>query len=297
MKEKLTGNDNFNVTSTVVSTDSSTSAASETSASINTVTTSLLITTVNQQKSEPTSAKSPTTPKPKTTSTVPQNSHSPASSPASPSSSRAITTTTTPGCISSAITTVTSVDIALVIDSSTSISRAYFQAIQSFIKLWAKNYSIGAGTNQVQFAFVTYSLWAAGYGSFSTVSDTIETLDSVVDDLAYQNHNDRNMFDALTKVSNTLTATGFKSGWRSNATHLMVVFSGDSFTGPDWRSIANNLRPQFDRVVAVGLTPNAATNQFQELLDLVGGDTSKVLYIRDSNVLPGIISWLESYAC
>uniref|UniRef100_A0A914UQW6 Protein kinase domain-containing protein n=1 Tax=Plectus sambesii TaxID=2011161 RepID=A0A914UQW6_9BILA len=73
-------NNNFNVTSTVISTDGSTSAASETSASINTVTTSLLITSVNQQKSEPTSAKSPTTPKPTTTSTVPQNSQSPANS-------------------------------------------------------------------------------------------------------------------------------------------------------------------------------------------------------------------------
>uniref|UniRef100_A0A914WUV3 VWFA domain-containing protein n=1 Tax=Plectus sambesii TaxID=2011161 RepID=A0A914WUV3_9BILA len=189
------------------------------------------------------------------------------------------------------------VDIVLVIDSSTSIDRPYFQTIQSFIKLWASDYSIGPGLNQVQFGFVTYGLWAATYGTFSTASASIATLNSVVDDLAYQNHNDRNMFDALTKVSNNLVSADSNSGWRSNAKHLMVVLSGDSFTGPDWRSVATNLRTKFDHVIAVGLTPNAATNQYQELLDLVGGDTSKVLYIRDSNVLPGIISWLEPYAC
>uniref|UniRef100_A0A914WC25 Protein kinase domain-containing protein n=1 Tax=Plectus sambesii TaxID=2011161 RepID=A0A914WC25_9BILA len=63
-------NDNFNVTSTVISTDGSTSSASETRASINTATTFLFITTADQQKPEPTSAESPTSPKPTTTSTV-----------------------------------------------------------------------------------------------------------------------------------------------------------------------------------------------------------------------------------
>uniref|UniRef100_A0A914X3N8 VWFA domain-containing protein n=1 Tax=Plectus sambesii TaxID=2011161 RepID=A0A914X3N8_9BILA len=189
------------------------------------------------------------------------------------------------------------VDIVLVIDSSTSIDRAYYQAIKSFIKLWASDYSIGPNPNQVQFGFVTYALWSSTYGTFSTDSANSGILKSVIADLAYQPFNDRNMFDALTKVSNNLVSTDSNSGWRENAKHLMVVFSGDSFTGPDWRSLASNMRTKFDRVVAVGLTPNAATNQKQDLIELVGGDASNVRLIGDSSGLNNIIPWLESHAC
>uniref|UniRef100_A0A914XMY1 VWFA domain-containing protein n=1 Tax=Plectus sambesii TaxID=2011161 RepID=A0A914XMY1_9BILA len=87
------------------------------------------------------------------------------------------------------------VDIALVIDTSTSIDRPYFIAIQQFIKLWASDYTIGAATNQVQFAFVTYGTWGISYGTFSTASDAINTLNSVVDDLAYQAQPNRNLYE------------------------------------------------------------------------------------------------------
>uniref|UniRef100_A0A914X2I3 VWFA domain-containing protein n=1 Tax=Plectus sambesii TaxID=2011161 RepID=A0A914X2I3_9BILA len=190
------------------------------------------------------------------------------------------------------------VDIALVIDTSTSIDRPYFEAIKSFISLWASDYSIGTNPNQVQFGFVTYGLWAASYGTFSTASTTIDTLNSVVADLAYQPHNDRNMFDALTKVSNNLLSTDLNSGWRPNARHLMVVFSGDSFTGPaTWKNVASTLRPQFDRVVAVGLTQKAITNQYLELVEIVDGDISNVFLIGGPTELKYIIPWLEFQVC
>uniref|UniRef100_A0A914VDX7 Protein kinase domain-containing protein n=1 Tax=Plectus sambesii TaxID=2011161 RepID=A0A914VDX7_9BILA len=63
-------NKNFNVTSTAIPTEGSTSSRFETRASINTATTSLFITTADQQKPEPTSAESPTSPRPTMTSTV-----------------------------------------------------------------------------------------------------------------------------------------------------------------------------------------------------------------------------------
>uniref|UniRef100_A0A914X670 VWFA domain-containing protein n=1 Tax=Plectus sambesii TaxID=2011161 RepID=A0A914X670_9BILA len=206
---------------------------------------------------------------------------------------------TNQSCVSQPCSLGTSfVDIALVIDTSTSIDRTYFQAIQNFIKLWASDYSIGPGSNQVQFGFITYGLWAASYGTFSTASDTIATLNSVVDDLAYQPYNERNIFDALTKVSNNLVSTDSNSGWRDNSKHLMVVFSGDSFTGPStWRNVAVNLRMQFDRVVALGLTQKAVTNQYLELVEFVGGDASNVFLIGGPTELKYIIPWLEFQVC
>uniref|UniRef100_A0A914V8K3 VWFA domain-containing protein n=1 Tax=Plectus sambesii TaxID=2011161 RepID=A0A914V8K3_9BILA len=206
---------------------------------------------------------------------------------------------TNQSCVSQPCTLGTSfVDIALVIDTSTSIDRNYFQAIQNFIKLWASDYSIGPGSNQVQFGFVTYGLWAASYGTFSTASDTIDNLNSVVDDLAYQPYNERNIFDALTKVSNNLLSIDSNSGWRDNAKHLMVVFSGDSFTGSStWRNVAVNLRMLFDRVVAIGLTQKAVTKQYLELVEFVGGDASNVFLIGGPTELNYIIPWLEFQVC
>uniref|UniRef100_A0A914UQQ7 Fibrinogen C-terminal domain-containing protein n=1 Tax=Plectus sambesii TaxID=2011161 RepID=A0A914UQQ7_9BILA len=94
-KDRSTGppNGNFNETTSVIPTDGSTSSASETRASVNTATTSLLITTTNQQNPESTftvtstipkpttiSAETSTTPKPSTTSTVTSNTPKPATS-------------------------------------------------------------------------------------------------------------------------------------------------------------------------------------------------------------------------
>uniref|UniRef100_A0A914XM80 Protein kinase domain-containing protein n=1 Tax=Plectus sambesii TaxID=2011161 RepID=A0A914XM80_9BILA len=276
-------NENLNETTTLSPTDGSTSAASESHASLNTITTSLMITTANQHKSTTTSTVTSTTPKPTTTSTLTYSSQSTA--PPSTTTSTATTsrkTTSPPHTTTTQAPPTTSplpqcnlkaavADLVLLFDASSGLGADDFKnTITNFFPLASQ---VTIGGDFVRVVMGSYNVQAHLTGDFLSISNTNDYINKInyLWNQPQTGIYGNNINDALNAVVNlTTTAHGYRLD--GNVINMVLIISstgwdqgnfGSGFSDPSLT--AATLRRGGMNIVAIGFGQYAAMQQLYQI--------------------------------
>jgi len=190
-------------------------------------------------------------------------------------------------------------DVAILIDESTILTPAYFALLKGFMMTWANQYTIGAGGLQVRFAFVGMNGMEISYGYFGN-SNSTAALQSVLNNMYQQSDNARELGDGLSKVINDLTPNDVHSGYRPDANHMIVVFSGGQFTddASEYMQMATTLKTHYELFLGISLQYADQVPLYSQYQSVVtNGDPNNIYMIAGQGSMDSVLSWLVNRQC
>ncbi|CAI5452370.1 unnamed protein product [Caenorhabditis angaria] len=184
-------------------------------------------------------------------------------------------------------------DIVLVVDSSNAFSQVVFEQIRAFIYKFVNTLTISPIDSQV--AIYAYGTSAQSVISLTGGSQISQLLGAINSTLKYQGSLEKNLFQALAKVSAEVTTN---SGLR-NADYkkILVVISGEKWTGNQviGSSILTQLQQTYN-ILSVGVGSNSITDQASDLINLPGV-TGNTFFAASLDQLAYISAWIASNSC
>ncbi|WKX99418.1 hypothetical protein Q1695_014365 [Nippostrongylus brasiliensis] len=184
------------------------------------------------------------------------------------------------------------VDFTFVID----VSNAVYQTDFAKVKQWLLDFTsqLTLSNYDTQIAIYTYATVAKSYGTLSSNSNRSVLINSI-NSINHDNTGDRQLYLALTKEENEVTAA---SGYRNGYKHVMVLISADAWTGTNvlGSSILRQIQSKYDMILAIGLGSKSVQNQATALQQFTGVP-EYVFYSFTSDQLQFVSQWLYMKSC
>uniref|UniRef100_A0A0K0EFU8 VWFA domain-containing protein n=1 Tax=Strongyloides stercoralis TaxID=6248 RepID=A0A0K0EFU8_STRER len=162
-------------------------------------------------------------------------------------------------------------DIVSVIDSSSSMENGLFDGVKQFLYDIANNVTLGSDNDNTQMAFYTFSKAAKSYGKLKDGNDKNTVLD-IINNLSLDDFGERSIDKALDLEEQEVDA---KNGLRYGAKKILIIFSGNSFTGslPSTNNVLGKLQSKYDHIISIGVGINGVKNNFDELNNIASDPT------------------------
>uniref|UniRef100_A0AC35TQQ3 VWFA domain-containing protein n=1 Tax=Rhabditophanes sp. KR3021 TaxID=114890 RepID=A0AC35TQQ3_9BILA len=143
-----------------------------------------------------------------------------------------------------------------------------FDAVKSTLASIAAAVTIGSGEDEVQMSFYTFSKTAKSYGLLSA-GNSNASVQAIINTISFDGYGDRNIDQAITIEESEVTAA---NGLRSAARKILLIFSGDGFTGPlpSNSGSLQALQGKYDEVISIGMGSAAIKNNIDELSNFAG---------------------------
>uniref|UniRef100_A0A0N5CAV1 VWFA domain-containing protein n=1 Tax=Strongyloides papillosus TaxID=174720 RepID=A0A0N5CAV1_STREA len=185
-------------------------------------------------------------------------------------------------------------DIVSIIDSSSSMGNGLFDGVKQFLYDIATNVTIGSGEDNTQMAFYTFSKNGKSYGTLNGGSNK-DSVINTINSLTLDNYGDRSIDQALNLEENEVNEG---NGLRPGAKKILIIFSGDSFTGtiPSTNGVLGKLQQKYDHLISVGVGVNGPKNNFDELYN-IANDPSQLFFTPSSDQLPFIYPAVLQHGC
>ncbi|CEF64985.1 von Willebrand factor, type A domain-containing protein [Strongyloides ratti] len=166
-------------------------------------------------------------------------------------------------------------DIVSIIDSSSSMDNGLFDGVKQFLTDIASNVTLGSNEDNTQMAFYTFSKDGKSYGTLKNGNNNNSVL-STINSLTLDDYADRSIDQALSLEEDEVT-TG--NGLRQKAKKILIIFSGNSFTGvmPSTNNILGKLQSKYDHIIAIGVGYDGVKNNYDELHN-IAGDSSQLFF-------------------
>jgi len=188
-------------------------------------------------------------------------------------------------------------DIVLVYDKSNATTCGAVENLRDLMKSWAHKYNIGSGTNQVQFATISYERGGSAYTSYRDGSPTEDELDATFDNditCATSPRPQRNIGTAFEKVANNDDGI---DGYRPDAYHAMLVVSSGKWTDDyaTWKPMLDRTKCFYPNVFGIVYGPiEFAENfdQLQNITDTGGNGDGNVFLAASYTGIEYALSWI-----
>uniref|UniRef100_A0A7E4ZUC5 VWFA domain-containing protein n=1 Tax=Panagrellus redivivus TaxID=6233 RepID=A0A7E4ZUC5_PANRE len=184
---------------------------------------------------------------------------------------------------------VAEADIVFLLDTSESLGEANFNKVKTFLFQIAADFTIGAGTDQTQVAFITYSQSAQTYGD---LGKTAAAVNSTITSLSYDGYGFRDISSALNSAKTVIKSL------RSGAKKLLVAVIADTFTGtnPSDNGVLDQFKQDYDAVLTLGIGLKAIQYAYDDVTRF-STNAYDAFFINEAEHLDFARLWIERNAC